>query len=434
MLDKQESLSAKDENLSKVTVINTEKHKLSSTSNHPNEAPASRDTDEDDDEEDDDDDDEDDNEDGFADDSANQVVDLIQEKTPNSSCVSDSTERPHQEVLSDIKCEEIDHFEDHLNKTSSECITIPDNRVPYFNPLHHTGMVKHSAAATGHDPSGPLHNGQKIDGIPPPIPSTSMVEMLHSLGPQKSGNFSTELPYTPGKSVHMTKQHYSAKSNFVPQSNQLLGPQSTNLVKSPEKAGLREQHFLMKGSEKGGGMNTEEEVISVGLGDLVNFEHQTTDSGPIFPQSCTYNNPGFVAKPISAGYSSDYIQRIVENSLVQQTQTFGGTNTSIASSSYSGDFGATSGLRRDHFSGLMKKVRKAKVHPCPHCSRTFARKDNLLRHKRRHTGQKPYKCELCGKEVSRKDNLYTHMKMVHSRYQQLHLDTTRVPASLTGMP
>ncbi|OXU28660.1 hypothetical protein TSAR_001942, partial [Trichomalopsis sarcophagae] len=44
------------------------------------------------------------------------------------------------------------------------------------------------------------------------------------------------------------------------------------------------------------------------------------------------------------------------------------------------------------------------------CSWKFARSDELTRHYRKHTGQKPFKCHLCQRSFSRSDHLSLHMK------------------------
>ncbi|KAH8025659.1 hypothetical protein HPB51_010743 [Rhipicephalus microplus] len=44
------------------------------------------------------------------------------------------------------------------------------------------------------------------------------------------------------------------------------------------------------------------------------------------------------------------------------------------------------------------------------CTWKFARSDELTRHYRKHTGQKPFKCDKCQRSFSRSDHLSLHQK------------------------
>ena len=44
------------------------------------------------------------------------------------------------------------------------------------------------------------------------------------------------------------------------------------------------------------------------------------------------------------------------------------------------------------------------------CTWRFARSDELTRHYRKHSGEKPFKCNVCDRAFSRSDHLSLHMK------------------------
>ncbi|XP_068216740.1 uncharacterized protein [Palaemon carinicauda] len=54
----------------------------------------------------------------------------------------------------------------------------------------------------------------------------------------------------------------------------------------------------------------------------------------------------------------------------------------------------------------------SKIYPCPHpsCGRAFQRNEELARHVRIHTGQKPFICQLCNRGFVRRDHLAKHQR------------------------
>ena len=79
---------------------------------------------------------------------------------------------------------------------------------------------------------------------------------------------------------------------------------------------------------------------------------------------------------------------------------------------------AGSSILKEKRTNPMQSNNKCKVPPnerpyaclVENCPRRFSRSDELTRHMRTHTGQKPFQCRICMRNFSRSDHLTTHIR------------------------
>lgn len=141
---------------------------------------------------------------------------------------------------------------------------------------------------------------------------------------------------------------------------------------------------------------------SSNLASAMTFCSSSSSSSLVSSPSPTQPNACFMPHTMTPFPSYDYMPPMPVN------------NTNYASyipTNNMNTFGTFGYANVEKFSMKSTKCTKTKIYDCNLCTRSFARKHDLQRHIRVHTGAKPYYCLNCEKAFARTDALKRHLRM-----------------------
>ncbi|KAI9272015.1 hypothetical protein BY458DRAFT_509229 [Sporodiniella umbellata] len=108
--------------------------------------------------------------------------------------------------------------------------------------------------------------------------------------------------------------------------------------------------------------------------------------------------------------SPDYGMGYYDPEFIQNPFTTPGSPTSTISDTFPSASSSTVSIKDEERTDTSLLDSAKKIHSCEYCHRKFARKYDVKRHSRIHTGKKPYVCFCCHKSFSRSDALNRHIR------------------------
>lgn len=118
-------------------------------------------------------------------------------------------------------------------------------------------------------------------------------------------------------------------------------------------------------------------------------------------------------------------ERLICNCSISEPLLVGGTTTTGSDILYivEGDKRNASFENSEQKGYSVMKRGDTNIYICQmgNCNRCFGSRQNVVRHIKTHTGEKPFKCSFCDHRSSRKDHLKSHEMKQHKLEKFLHV-------------
>ncbi|XP_062591401.1 early growth response protein 2-like [Saccostrea cucullata] len=336
--------------------------------------------------------------------------------SPLLSILQQATQVQAQVATSVPQCHNVPDYSYQCHQQQQSCFSPAPSTTSQHSQHSHTGSPQPDmglpdcdAYSTGFGSPGPLTPSSTQSTPEPQIPVCEPLSLDYtSPPPPYSRTFETQVKQPPVFSSCSQQQPMISEQ----QPMNISYPVSTSMSMTPQTV----LHFTddMRVSDMNTHQNTEFKwTVQPSQGGLPDFNALNVSQQSY--QQPQYQVPSIKQEPGISDLSNDF--------LIPSSQADFGMSSQSTPSKHS----LPSSIIQPYQQGQLKlmpvKPRKYPNRPsktplherpyaCPveSCDRRFSRSDELTRHIRIHTGQKPFQCRICMRQFSRSDHLTTHVR------------------------